>query len=432
MAEAGQRPRANWAGFALAAVLALLGTAGCGSSTPSPSVQPLETPSAGETRSASPTLAPTPTPTPTPSPSPTPAPTFVPTGSMNQPRIYATATLLQNGQALIAGGSTQFSDSGISVLASAELYDPATHTFTPTGSMTIARTGATATLLPDGHVLIAGGISCGNPEACSLKELSGPGGGNLASAELYDPATGKFTRTGSMSRAAANTATLLPDGRVLMANGNDGSLTAEMYHPATGKFSRAGSLLNNYNSVNAVLLPTDKVLFAGPGGSPRAELYDPASGKFTRISIAYPPGVPASLRSSASSALQTATLLKDGRVLLCILDYFETYDPVSGSIMASGSMSGPGEWLEPTPTLLPDGRVLFAGGVLESPDHQAIGNAASAGLYDPVSGSFAPVGPMNSPRNDQTATLLPDGTVLIAGGTSDLGNAIASAELFVP
>ena len=138
--------------------------------------------------------------------------------------------------------------------------------------MTIARTGATATLFADGHVLIAGGISCGNPEACSLKELSGPGGGNLASAELYDPATGKFTRTGSMSRAAANTATLLPDGRVLMANGNDGSLTAEMYHPATGKFSRAGSLLNNYNSVNAVLLPTDKVLFAGPREPPRRAL----------------------------------------------------------------------------------------------------------------------------------------------------------------
>ena len=100
--------------------------------------------------------------------------------------------------------------------------------------------------------------------------------------------------------------------------------------------------------------------------------------------------------------------------------------------MASGSMSGPGEWLEPTPTLLPDGRVLFAGGVLETPRSPGHRERRIRGAVYPVSGSFAPVGPMNSPRNDQTAILLPDGTVLIAGGTSDLGNAIASAELFLP
>ena len=204
----GRRRRAGGTAVALGAVLVFAGLAACSSSTQSPSAQLSAAPSAVQTLTASPT----PTPTPTPHATPTPTPTFVATGKMHGARMDATATLLQDGKVLIAGGSP---DQVLTqpVLASAELYDPTTGEFTPTGSMATARTDATATLLPDGRVLIAGGWGCPNRRMCSPDDTAS-GGGALASAELYDPATGKFSRTGSMSEPRQGAAaTLLPDGR---------------------------------------------------------------------------------------------------------------------------------------------------------------------------------------------------------------------------
>lgn len=339
----------------------------------------------------------------------------------------ATATLLPDGKVLIAGGSVVPVSQ---VLASAELYDPSTHKFTRTGPMATARSNAAATLLADGRVLIVGGDGCRNLATCHEPD-------SLKSAELYDPTTGKFTPTGSMSEARVSaTAVLLPDGRVLVLSG--GSLLVEVYDPTTGKFTRAGSLLNQYQDVLALLLPNGKVLVVGDGPhwlpGLAAELFDPGSGQSSSITVPVPSGPVVT-----NFGVDTATMLKDGRVLLQVFDsasvvnYLITYDPATGSFMQSGSIAAPAGWTPTAAALLRDGRVLFAGGWIADPPRSGEGHTAdSAGVYDPASGFHLLSSKMVQARDDLTATALPDGTVLIAGGITDYQKAYSSAELFKP
>ncbi len=215
---------------------------------------------------------------------------FTNTGSLATARYNSTATLLPNGKVLVAGGE----DSSSSVLASAELYDPASGTWAPTGSLATARGNQTATLLPNGKVLVAGGR---------------PNGGVLTSAELYDPASGTWTPTGSLATARVfHTATLLPNGKVLVAGGLDTSsvlASAELYDPASGTWTTTGSLATARHFHTATLLPNGKVLVASGSGDASAELYDPASGTWG------PTGSLATARNS-----HTATLLPNGKVLV--------------------------------------------------------------------------------------------------------------------
>jgi hypothetical protein len=330
--------------------------------------------------------------------------TFSPTGSMAEARYLDTATLLPDGRVLIAGGYN-----GSTALDSAELYDPSTGTFSPTGSMTEARDDDTATLLSNGRVLVVGGYD-------DSTGYGGPygNGSALDSAELYDPSTGTFSPTGSMTEAHLEfTATLLPTGRVLIAGGG----SAELYDPSTGTFSPTGSMTDFRSGATATLLPTGRVLIAG-GLNHSAELYDPKTGKFS------PTG---SMTAGVDRADATATLLSDGRVLIAGGPPFasgELYDLTSGTFSPTGSMAiSRGRQ---TSALLRNGFVLIAGGAPPPPS----GASDSAELYDPQLGIFGPTGSMTTARSDPTVTMLSDGRVLIAGGVDS--GPLASAELYTP
>jgi len=346
---------------------------------------------------------------------------FTPDANMSISRDFQSATLLNNGEALMAGGGNDIPING--PLSSAELYDPIAKTFTATGSMTIPRLYATATLLNNGMVLIAGGIGGVNFSS------------TFATAELYNPTQGTFTLTGSMSVARANhSATVLNDGKVLMAGGggaavNTGLSSAEIYDPATGTFSVTGSMNDARQGQTATLLNNGTVLITGGLNSnplASAELYDPIKGTFT---------VTGSMTVARWG--HTATLLNNGMVLVLGgetnnegLASAELYDPSTGQFSLTGTV-GPTlvGLFTPAATLLGSGQVLITGGKSE-PNPFA---TAVAYLYDPISGMFSIAGVLNTARNHQTATRLTDGTVLIAGGSNGSTNlTVASTERYLP
>lgn len=352
--------------------------------------------------------------------------TFTTTGSMTRARSQHTATLLPNGKVLIAGGA-QWTLSGAErrdcyvpnvgcILASAELFDPGPGTFSRTGNMTTARRMHTATLLADGRILIAGGYGME---------------GAVASAELYDPSTGTFTATRNMmTPRGGHSAILLPNGNVLMVGGYGAPgypdlAPAELYDPISGTFSAGGAYVGRGGCdfcAPATLLADGTVLF--PGQHP-AQIYDPVTNTF-------------SVAGMMMSDPSTAALLLNGKVLfaggedLGRSSSAELYDPVRGTFTSTGNMARLRVWH--TLNLLPNGMVLTTGG--ETDSGGSIAGSDSAELYDPSAGIFLATGKMAAARESHTATLLNDGRVLIAGGVSwRIGifpGALLSAELYTP
>ncbi len=340
------------------------------------------------------------------------------TENLNVARDYHTATLLSNGKVLVASGSTNGPQAfQYPEITSAELYDPLSRTWTLTGSLTDARVLHTAALLLDGQVLVVGGWPNHNHT-----------GGALATAELYNPATGNWSFTGSMNiRRVYHTETLLLDGRALVVGCFTDGFTnsAELYDPTTGTWSLTGSTINpHFGFHTATLLQNGKVLVSGGYEgteqiSAHAELYDPATGTW-------------SVTGSLNVARQahTATLLPSGKVLVTggtntgILASAELYDPATGNWTLTGSMNV-ARWRQ-SATLRQDGKVLVAGGM--NGNNNSFTNTE---LYDPTTGTWTTTSPLNIARGLHTATLLSDGSVLVAGGI-DHENIIASAETFSP
>jgi hypothetical protein len=279
-----------------------------------------------------------------------------PAAPMLEPRSGHSATLLPDGKVLIVGGMRHNQD----FYRSAELYDPATGKFQPTGEMSLARVGQAAVLLRSGKVLIAGGWI---------------GHGCTDSAELYDPAMGKFTTISKMTtKRGGPSATLLANGDVLITGGADrgdtpgGIASAEVFHAATLTFEPVGSMHYGRISHTATLLNDGRVLIAGGRGeglTASAELYDPKTKQF-----------------GPTGNLLTAR-----------------YKHTAG--------------------LLPDGRVLIAGG---SDERDWRGSMSSAEIYDAHTGKFTATSPLNDGRFKlpDEAVRLASGQLLVAGGSKQV------------
>lgn len=326
-------------------------------------------------------------------------------------RASHTATLLPNGKVLIAGGFKKGPD-GYSQLyfRSAELYDPATKKFSFTGAMRTARCGHTATLLSNGKVLLTGGWN----------ETD-----RVTSAELYDPATGTFQSAGTMQMArGGHTATLLKTGEVLIAGGTEHATDAELFNPRDNSFRTAGKMTAHRSGHTATLLSNGKVLLVGGSSGKEdsvlasAELYDPNAGSFVAT------GTMAEVRYK-----HAAQILPDGTVLIIggsdKRDWrgrsktAEIYHPQSGQFTRANDMSVE-RFKMPNSIIMTGETVLITGGnkLMET--------------YTPSNGTFSVSDSLDEPHYYSSATVLRDGSVLIAGGYNNLPQASGKAWIYRP
>lgn len=342
------------------------------------------------------------------------------TGSMAGARFEHGTALLQSGKVLVTGGRNNNAlwDPSV-VLASSELFDPSTGTWTPTGNLNSKRFWFDNIVsLNTGKVLIAGGMDTVN---------------HIAPAELYDPSSGTWSYTGSLNTPRHNaTLTKLNDGRVLIAGGSnyppgDKLASAEIYDPNTGSWSYTGNMNEAREDQKAVKLQDGRVLVLGgatptASASSSAEIYDPIPGTWSDAGM-----------MSVGRQLASATLLLNGKVLVAggsnsfSLDYAsaEVYDPIVNTWTSIHSMNMP--HINHTATLMPDGRVLVAGGGVQ--------NGALVGsseIYDPATDTWTLDASLQTTRGGQQAVLLSDSRVLIAGGSDSQGSALASSELYTP
>lgn len=329
-------------------------------------------------------------------------------GALEMPTARAahSAVALPDGRVLLIGGCVAESCEGGPESATVDAFDPTTRTFRPAGTLTMRRVSTTAVLLASGEVLIAGGWA---------------GSTVTAAVEIFDPRTGKSRAVGDLSEPRADIAAVtLADGRVLLAGGYGGGEAkagVDIFDPADSSITPAGRLVQPRSSARAVLLADGRVLLVGGGTgggggvvpTASAEIFDPATN-----------------RSSATGSLaearykHAAVALRDGRVLVLggsderdsrgKLRSVEAFDPRTGRFAPAGELGEARYKIASAVLLLPSGKVLIAGG------------GRRAEVYDPATSRAAAVGPDFGRRlNFATASPLPGGAVLVAGGYDEDG-----------
>ena len=360
---------------------------------------------------------------------------------MSTARADAAAIALRDGRVLICGGTSNGQIGG--VVSSAEIFDPATQTLMPTGNMNSPRMGHTITMLNDGRVLVTGGQRNVGYRT------------SLASAEIYDPSAGTFTPTASMSKPReGHTATLLRDGRVLIAGGSPNGITtsdsAEIYDPVSSTFQPASHMTVPREAHVAVALLSGQVLIAGGGrgGMPggyisydTAEMFDPNSSSFR----------PVNSHMTSDRVGPAAVLLQDGRALIvggksgkvlmggmfggtrniasfAPLNTTDIYDPEAHKFLKGPNAKAP-HYLG-TATMLTDGSVIVIGGYRQQ--GPTVVGMYDADLYDRNLGIFVHVAPTHVARLEETSTLLPNGKVLVAGGIDANSKITSSIEFYAP
>ena len=328
---------------------------------------------------------------------------FAPAAPLPTGGGHDTATLLANGKVLLLGAGRPM------------LYEAATNTFSPAGAMVQERAFPLAIPLASGKVIVLGGTGFGT---CAISDID--------SMEIYDPATNRFTPVNwPAPNETYRRATPLADGTILLTEGsvyvNDEWVPASaVFDPSTGKLTRVGGDLQPGGGAAVATLPDHSVLFAG-GYKMQGMVWQPIS-----TAMRYVPAThrfeAVAMPTTAPRGGATATLLKDGRVLVAggvtsisddvcpgaCLRSSELYDPATGGFVASGSMvQGRANH---TATLLPSGDVLVTGGAFDE-----FAEIWSSGTFHPTAG------PMTHPRGETVSVLLPDGRVLVVGeGTADL------------
>jgi hypothetical protein len=339
--------------------------------------------------------------------------TFQKTGSMNVARIGHTATLLANGEVLVAGGDN--SGVGGGWLASAELHNPATGTWALTGSMNVPRGSHQAVRLQNGQVLVAGGSNAS---------------GTLASAELYNPSTGTWTTTGSMSTARFGfSLTLLPNGEVLAAQGT----SAELYNPATGTWAATGSPTSSIGGPNSALLQDGEVLAVGESINTASELYNPSTGTWSATG-----STGTTIINPITPRLLSGEVFVTGGFQSGQRSYSTAalYDPSTGQFTLE---TGPCSCRAFNGVLLQTGKVLVAGGMITVPGnpYPTSETINSAELWDLSTQAWMNTGNLRDSRAGESVTVLPNGQVLVAGGSQSTRHSsgfvvLSSAELYTP
>jgi len=359
--------------------------------------------------------------------------------NMTVPRFIHRTAKLQDGRVLLTGGQVQNAPAAV-ITNSVDAFNPADNSVSPVGPMTIRRWSHTATTLADGRVLVTGGRT-GSTAANGVV---------LATAEIYDPATNEWIETaGPMSVARrSHTATLLPNGKVLIVGGGNGVSTttsqpiqsAELFDPATGMFTVVGNMLNSRSAHSAILLDDGTVLISGGSNGTgtlfptnTAEIYNPADNTFTAVGP-----------MNFSHLAQLPGKLRDGRVVQGSSYYNETHTSAGGRITDESEIYDPvARTFTPVAPMfkqridigaqgLLDGTLLIAGGVTTSPSFPSIFQPTSE-VFDPATSSWKLSGIMSSGRDEFSGLLLDDGRVMISGGFVSPGAVLLrTVEVYTP